>query len=93
MSKFGATTLSMKAFSIMTLSIKTYFTTLGIATICHYAECRVLFIALLNVVMLNVVMLSVAERTKFEGGYFTQKCNYNYCHEKGTTSLSKITKF
>jgi hypothetical protein len=71
--------------------------TLGITTIYHYAERRVLFIALLNVIMLsvfmlNVVMLTGVERTKFEGGYFTQKCNYNYRHEKGTTSLSKITK-
>jgi hypothetical protein len=72
--------------------------TLGITTIYHYAESRVIFILILNVIMLsvfmlNVVMLSVVERTKFEGGYFTQKCNNNYCHEKGTTSLSKITKF
>jgi hypothetical protein len=38
--------------------------TLGITTLCHYAECRcaechVLFIVMLNVIMLTVVMLSV----------------------------------
>jgi hypothetical protein len=39
--------------------------TISILTLCHYAECRVLFIIMLNasmlkVVMLNVFMLSVA---------------------------------
>jgi hypothetical protein len=31
----------------------------SLTTLCHYAECRVLFIVMLNVIMLNVVMLSV----------------------------------
>ncbi len=33
--------------------------TLSIITLCHYAECRVLFITMLNVIMLSVVMLNV----------------------------------
>jgi hypothetical protein len=32
---------------------------LSITSICHYAECRDLFIVMLNVIMLSVVMLSV----------------------------------
>jgi hypothetical protein len=27
--------------------------------LCHYAECRVLFLIMLNVIMLNVIMLIV----------------------------------
>jgi hypothetical protein len=33
--------------------------TLSITMLCHYAECRVLFIIMLSVIMLSVVMLSV----------------------------------
>jgi hypothetical protein len=33
--------------------------TLSIAKLCHYAECRDLFIGMLNVVMVSVIMLSV----------------------------------
>ncbi len=41
--------------------MKGSFTTLGIivSTVCHYAEWRVFFVAMLNVVMLSVIMLSV----------------------------------
>jgi hypothetical protein len=40
----------------MTLSISTFTITL----ICHYAECRILFIIMLSIVMLNDIMQSVA---------------------------------
>jgi hypothetical protein len=33
--------------------------TLSITGLCHYAECRVLFIVTLNVIVLNVIMLNV----------------------------------
>ncbi len=33
--------------------------TLSITTICHYAECRDIFIVMQNVVMLSVIMPSV----------------------------------
>jgi hypothetical protein len=56
-------------FSIMTLSIKGLYATFSISDtaqltlsktmICHYAECRVLFIIKLNTIMLNDIMLSV----------------------------------
>ncbi len=38
----------------MTLSISD-----SITMLCHYAECRVLFVIMLNVIILNVIMLSV----------------------------------
>ncbi len=37
---YGATTLSILTFSMTTLSIKRFFATLSIATLCHPAECR-----------------------------------------------------
>ncbi len=50
----GATTLSinthLRHLALMPLSV---------ATICHYAECCVLFIVMLNVIMPNVIMLNV----------------------------------
>ncbi len=33
--------------------------TLNITMLCHYAECRILFIVMLNVFMLSVIMLSI----------------------------------
>ncbi len=33
--------------------------TLSITTICHYAECRDLFIVMLNVILLSVIMVNV----------------------------------
>jgi hypothetical protein len=43
--------------------------TLTLATLCHYAECRVFFVVMLSVVMMYVVKLNVARAwgiTKFE---------------------------
>jgi hypothetical protein len=31
----------------------------SITMLCHYAECRILFIIMLNIIMLSVIMLSV----------------------------------
>ncbi len=53
--KLGATTLSIKSFSIMTLSLTIH----NPYSECHYAECRVLFIVMLNVLMLSVIMVNV----------------------------------
>jgi hypothetical protein len=33
--------------------------TLSITMLCHYAECRLLFIIMLNAIILSVIMLSV----------------------------------
>jgi hypothetical protein len=51
-------------FSIMTLSIKGLFATLGIIAHCHYAEyryaeCRVLYFVMVNVILVSVIMVSV----------------------------------
>jgi hypothetical protein len=56
---FGATTLRIMTFSIMTLSIKGFFATLSITKLCHNADCGILFIVMLNVIMLSFVMLHV----------------------------------
>ncbi len=71
---FSLTTLSITTVGIMSLSIKSYFATLSTNVSmydaqhnnlplcwvsCHYAECGVLFNAMLNVIMLSVVMLKV----------------------------------
>jgi hypothetical protein len=54
-----ATTLSITTFSIMTLRMKCMYVTLtisdSITMLCHYAECRVLFIIILKVIMPSVV--------------------------------------
>jgi hypothetical protein len=62
----GATTLSTMTFSLMTRSIGNLFVTLmtlkitlSLTTLCHYAECSVLFIVFLNVIILSVVKLNV----------------------------------
>jgi hypothetical protein len=49
----------MTTLIIKTLGIKGLFVKFSVATLCHYAECRVSFIVMLNVAMLNVVMLGV----------------------------------
>jgi hypothetical protein len=61
LSNTGATTLSITTFSIMTLGIRGLHVTLSttahsVTMLCHYAECRILFIITLNVVMLSVVV-------------------------------------
>jgi len=43
----GATTFGIIAFGITTLSTKGLHVTLSIITLCHYAECRVLFTIML----------------------------------------------
>ncbi len=56
----------MMTFSIKTFSIQNLFVTLvtlkitpSITTLCHYAECSVLFIVFLNVTILSVIKLNV----------------------------------
>jgi hypothetical protein len=46
-------TISIKGAT--TLSIKGLYVTFSIRTLCHYAECRDLFIVMVNVIMLSVV--------------------------------------
>jgi hypothetical protein len=55
-SNYGAMTLSTMIFSITTLIIKGLFATFSITTLCHYAECRVIFIVMLNVILLTVIL-------------------------------------
>jgi hypothetical protein len=68
----GATTFSITAHSILTVSIKCLFAKLNINNTQHYntlyrvpsckvslAECRVSLIIMLNVILLSVVMPSV----------------------------------
>ncbi len=65
----GNSPLSIMSFSITTLCIKGLFATfsimtLSITTLCNYAErqfaeCRVLFLALLNVILLSFNMMNV----------------------------------
>jgi len=43
----------------MTLRKMGLYVTLSLKMLCHYAECRVLFIVMLNVIMLTVVILIV----------------------------------
>jgi hypothetical protein len=38
--------------------------TLSIATLCHYAECCILFIIMLNVIMLSIIRLIVVAPLK-----------------------------
>ena len=62
--QWGAKTLSMKTFSIVTLSKKGLFatfsiSTLGKTTLCHYAECHYTECCVLFIVKLNVIMPSV----------------------------------
>ncbi len=91
MSLNGATTLSIRTLSLMTLSMKgivfyTQYTkhsafTLGITTLCHYAErhlaeCRFLHDVMLSffmlyAIMLNFVMLSVV--------FYTLSCLVSSC--------------
>jgi hypothetical protein len=55
--------------------------TLSTTMLCHYAECRVLFInmlilIMLSVVMLNVIMLSVAVPYIHDyAGNYTSRCH------------------
>jgi hypothetical protein len=60
----GSLTFSITIFSIMALSIKGLFATLGIIAHCHYAEyryaeCRVLYFVIVNVILVSVIMVSV----------------------------------
>jgi hypothetical protein len=75
----------------MTLSIKAYFVTLSITTICHYAECRDLFIVTLSVIMLNVVKLSAVApflSFQFAINLFHQKFKLNL---KNLMARGKLT--
>jgi hypothetical protein len=51
-------TLSITTLNMVTHGIKNLLATLGIATLCHYAECQILFVVVLNVVMLSIMMLN-----------------------------------
>ena len=53
----GATTLSITTFGITTLTVKGLIAAFSITTLYYYAECRILFIAVLTMIMLNVILL------------------------------------
>ncbi len=58
---YGATTLRITTFIIMTLTIKAYMwhsalSTLSLTMLCHYAECHYTECHVLFIVMLNVVI-------------------------------------
>ncbi len=49
---FSTMTLNITTFSIMSLIIKGCYVTLGITMLCHYTECRIIFIIMLGVIII-----------------------------------------